>query len=58
MQTFILSGVCRVDDVTPDNTVLSTQMFDKSLAKTTTGAVRDTTRRGWLVKLLDSLSPF
>ena len=58
VQTFILSGVCRVDDVSPDNTILSTQLFDKSLSKTHTGAVRDTTKRGWLVKLLDVLSPF
>ena len=58
VQSFVLCGVCRVDDVTPDNTILSTQIFDKSLSKTHTGAVRDTTKRGWLVKLLDVLSPF
>jgi flagellar L-ring protein precursor FlgH len=58
VQTLVLTGVCRAEDVTPDNTILSTQMFDKSIAKTHTGPVRDTTRRGWLVKLLDAISPF
>ena len=57
-QTFTLSGICRAEDVTPDNTVLSTQMFDKNLSKTHTGAVRDTTKRGWIPKLLDALNPF
>jgi flagellar L-ring protein precursor FlgH len=57
-QTEILSGICRVEDVTPDNTVISTQMYDTNLTKVTTGAVQDTTRRGWLPKLLDAFSPF
>jgi flagellar L-ring protein precursor FlgH len=57
-QTMILSGVCRVDDVTPDNTVLSTQIFDKDLTKTHKGAVYDTQKRGWVPKLLDVVNPF
>jgi flagellar L-ring protein precursor FlgH len=57
-QTFILSGICRVEDITPDNSILSTQMFDKELTKTHKGAVRDTTKRGWIPKLLDVINPF
>lgn len=57
-QIFILSGICRAEDVTPDNTILSTQMFDKDVVKKHTGAVRDTTKRGFLPKLLDAISPF
>lgn len=57
-QTFILSGICRVQDITADNTILSTQMFDKDLVKTHKGAVRDTTQRGLIPKLLDALNPF
>jgi flagellar L-ring protein precursor FlgH len=57
-QTFILSGICRVEDITPDNSILSTQMFDKELTKTHKGAVRDTTKRGWVPKLLDVINPF
>jgi hypothetical protein len=33
-------------------------MFDKNVTKSHTGAVRDTTKRGWLTKLLDVISPF
>ena len=57
-QMMILSGICRVEDVTPDNTVLSTQIFDKDVSKTHKGAVRDTTKRGWVPKLLDAVNPF
>jgi len=57
-QMMILSGTCRVEDVTPDNTVLSTQMFDKDVTKTNKGAVRDTMNRGWVPKLLDVINPF
>jgi flagellar L-ring protein precursor FlgH len=57
-QTFTFSGTGRVEDVTADNTILSTQLFDKDLTKSHTGAVRDTTKRGWLTKLLDMANPF
>lgn len=57
-QEFVLSGVCRAEDVTPDNTILSTQLFDKEMKKSHTGSVREATRRGWLSKLLDVISPF
>jgi flagellar L-ring protein precursor FlgH len=57
-QTMVLSGTCRVEDVTPDNTVLSTQMFDKDVSNTNKGAVRDSTKRGWVPKLLDAINPF
>jgi flagellar L-ring protein precursor FlgH len=57
-QTFILSGVCRAADVSADNTVLSSQMFDKDITKSHKGTVREATRRGWLSKLLDAVSPF
>lgn len=57
-QTMILSGTCRVEDVLPDNTVLSTQMFDKDVTSSNKGAVRDATKRGWVPKLLDVINPF
>jgi flagellar L-ring protein precursor FlgH len=57
-ETMILSGNCRVEDVTTDNTVLSTQMFDKDVTKTSKGAVSDTMKRGWVPKLLDVINPF
>jgi flagellar L-ring protein precursor FlgH len=57
-QEFVLSGICRAEDVSADNTVLSTQLFDKELKKSHKGAVRQATRRGWLSKLLDVVNPF
>jgi flagellar L-ring protein precursor FlgH len=57
-QTFILSGICRADDVTADNSVLSTQLFDLELHKTTKGPVRDSTKRGAVHRFLDWLNPF
>lgn len=57
-QTFILTGTCRVDDVAADNTVLSTQIHDLELQKNHKGAVRSTTERGILPKLLDFINPF
>lgn len=58
VQSMILSGTCRAEDVTPDNTVLSTQLYDKSITKSHKGAVRDNTKRGWVPRLLDVLNPF
>jgi len=58
VQTFILTGICRAEDVTADNAVLSTQLYDLELTKSHSGAVRDTTKRGWVPKLLDAINPF
>jgi flagellar L-ring protein precursor FlgH len=57
-QQFILTGVCRAADVSADNTVLSTNLYDLSLEKKHKGAVRDASKRGWVTKLLDALNPF
>lgn len=58
VQQFILTGICRAADVSADNTVLSTNLYDLSLEKKHKGAVKDATQRGWIVKLLDALRPF
>jgi flagellar L-ring protein precursor FlgH len=57
-QLFVLTGVCRVQDITPDNSVLSTQMFDLDVRKTHSGAVRDATKRGWIPRVVDWINPF
>jgi len=57
-QVLVLSGTCRAEDLSADNTILSTQLFDKDVTKTHKGAVRDTTRRGIVGKLLDALQLF
>jgi flagellar L-ring protein precursor FlgH len=57
-QTLLASGICRVEDITPDNTVLSTQLFDLEFTKINKGQVRNSTKTGGLNKLLDFLNPF
>ena len=57
-QIISLTGICRSLDVTPDNTVLSTQLADLQIVENNTGAIRDATRRGWIPKALDFLRPF
>jgi flagellar basal body L-ring protein FlgH len=55
---FVLTGVCRVQDITTDNSVLSTQLFDLDVRKTHSGAVRDGTKRGFVPRALDWINPF
>lgn len=58
VSTITFTGSCRKEDVTADNTILSTQVADKRIAVRNEGAVRAASSRGWLLKLLDSISPF
>jgi flagellar L-ring protein precursor FlgH len=57
-QVITLTGVCRSEDVTAQNTVLSTQLADVSVSVTHSGPARDAARRGWLMKAFDFLRPF
>ena len=51
------TGTCRKEDVTADNTILSTQVADKDVVVTNQGALRAIAQRGWIPKLLDFLRP-
>ena len=53
-----LTGECRSSDVTPDNTVLSTQVADLNVVVKSQGPVKDGSSRGWISGLLDLLRPF
>lgn len=53
-----ITGTCRKEDVTADNTILSTQVSDKDVVISTNGALRATSSRGWIPKVLDALKPF
>jgi flagellar L-ring protein precursor FlgH len=53
-----LTGQVRKEDVTPDNTVLSTQLAEKDITISNEGELRNATRRGWIPKLIDFLRPF
>jgi flagellar L-ring protein FlgH len=56
--TVVLTGECRVQDVDASNSVLSTDLHDLDLQKTTKGEVRDTNKRGLIHRLLDIVNPF
>lgn len=53
-----LIGYCRGQDVTADNSILSTQLADVELRTKNSGQVRDASRRGWLQRITDTLRPF
>ena len=57
-QRMLLTGVCRAEDVGPDNTILSTQINDLVVDAQSKGAVKDATQRGWLGKLLEKGKAF
>ena len=56
--TITLTGVCRSEDVTPANSILSTQVAEMVLVEQNKGAVRDGTRRGWIPRAMDWARPF
>jgi flagellar L-ring protein precursor FlgH len=58
VQDIQLVGTCRVQDITADNSVLSTQLYDLKVTKNHKGAVRDTTKRGFIPRVLDWINPF
>ncbi len=51
--TMTLTGVCRTTDVTADNSILSSQVAELEINKTSSGAIKDATKRSLLHKLLD-----
>ncbi|MEY3026724.1 MAG: flagellar L-ring protein [Planctomycetota bacterium] len=57
-QLILLSGVCRPQDVDANNQVLSQRVADAVIKKTTTGQLRDTTEKGLIAKILDSIFAF
>ncbi len=56
--TITLTGTCRKEDVTPDNSVLSTQLADKAIRIVTQGALKSNSTRGWIPRLIDAIKPF
>lgn len=55
--TLVLMGHCRSQDVTPDNTILSTQLHDANISKVSKGVTKDGVKRGWLSKIIEALRP-
>lgn len=56
--TLSLTGTCRAEDVSIDNTVLSTQLYDLRLDKQHKGELRKTAKKGILTKVLEGLFNF
>ena len=54
-----LTGVCRKEDIDgANNTILSDRIFGLELVAKYSGGVKDSTRKGWLTRLVEILSPF
>jgi len=56
--TYLLSGICRTDDVTEGNTVLSSQLFDLRLDVQHEGELRKATKKGLFPRVLETLFNF
>lgn len=58
IQTIVLSGVVREEDITRQNTVLSSQMANLNIASHHEGQVRDAAKKGLITEVLDALFAF
>lgn len=58
IQTIVLSGVVREQDITRQNTVLSSQMANLDITSHHEGQVRDAAKKGFITEILDALFAF
>lgn len=58
VQTIVLSGMVREEDITVQNTVLSSQMAGLNVVSTNSGPVRDAAKKGIITEILDALFAF
>ncbi len=56
--TLKVTGICRPEDVTPANTILSSQLHDLKIEKVTRGMLKRVNERGLLTQILDMLFAF
>ena len=57
-QTITVTGYCRPDDITAENTVLSTQMYDLRVKKVHDGQLRKANSKGIITKIFDAIFNF
>ena len=57
-QIIALSGLIRPTDISPDNTMLSSNIADLKIDYLGTGAISDKQRPGWLSRAADFVWPF
>lgn len=53
-----LTGICRAADIGEDNLILSDRIYDLRIYKRELGHIRDSYRRGWMLRLMDRFSAF
>ncbi|MCC5823182.1 MAG: flagellar basal body L-ring protein FlgH [Phycisphaerales bacterium] len=58
IQTIVLSGVVRENDITRQNTVLSSQMAKLDITSHHEGQVRDAAKKGFITRVLDTIFAF
>jgi flagellar L-ring protein precursor FlgH len=58
MWEYSLTGICRGEDIGPDNVVLSRNISDLNIQKRESGHIRDSYKRGAISRLLDRFNPF
>jgi flagellar L-ring protein precursor FlgH len=57
-QYVVLHGLVRTDDISPNNTILSTNIADARVEFHSEGTLTEAQKRGWLSKLYERLRPF
>jgi flagellar L-ring protein precursor FlgH len=57
-QYVVLHGIVRPDDISPNNTILSTNIADARVEFYNRGSLTDMQNRGWLSKLYEKFRPF
>lgn len=56
--TLVLSGVCRPDDITTQNTIQSSQLANLSMTVRNSGEVKNASEKGFIPKVLDTIFNF
>lgn len=54
----VLRGYIRPDDISSDNTILSSRIADAQIEFVAEGALTEAQRRGWLTRIYSFLNPF
>jgi flagellar L-ring protein precursor FlgH len=57
-QVITLTGMIRPEDISPDNTILSSYIADARIAYSGSGSISDKQRPGWLMRFVDYVWPF
>ena len=58
VQTVLVSGIARREDITNANTVLSSQLADLAIMSETSGELREATQKGWITRVFEAVFNF